>query len=225
MAMGKKPAARQVSPMWVHTGDLPASSGHPFFERLNRVLVESGFDAFVERVVRGVLRGAAGPAEPASGAVFPSAVHRLFRGAVFGARDCVAGVRFAEFAVVSGLGSDRGGTGPLDAVADAPADRRGDPLGGVHVGAGAGGGSGSGTGEDGRRGCDDAGSERGDAKHRAARCWGVVRGVRAASGGGHRGLRRRRERSWGGSTGPGRARRRRTRSGSRPRIRTRRSRR
>ena len=26
MAMGKKPAAQQVSPMWVHTGDLPASS-------------------------------------------------------------------------------------------------------------------------------------------------------------------------------------------------------
>ena len=34
--------------MWVHTGDLPTSSGHPFFERLNRILAESGFDAFVE---------------------------------------------------------------------------------------------------------------------------------------------------------------------------------
>ena len=48
MAMGKRPAARQVSPMWVHTGDLPSSSGHPFFERLNRVLAESEFAAFVE---------------------------------------------------------------------------------------------------------------------------------------------------------------------------------
>ena len=48
MAMGKKPAARQASPMWVNTGDLPTSSGHPFFERLNRILAESGFDAFVE---------------------------------------------------------------------------------------------------------------------------------------------------------------------------------
>ena len=46
--MGKKPAARQASPMWVNTEDLPTSSGHPFFERLNRVLGESGFDAFVE---------------------------------------------------------------------------------------------------------------------------------------------------------------------------------
>ena len=46
--MGKKPAARQASPMWVNTEDLPTSNGHPFFERLNRVLGESGFDAFVE---------------------------------------------------------------------------------------------------------------------------------------------------------------------------------
>ena len=29
--MGKKPAARQASPMWVNTEDLPTSSGHPFF--------------------------------------------------------------------------------------------------------------------------------------------------------------------------------------------------
>ena len=46
--MGKKPAARQVSPMWVNTEDLPTSSGHPFFEWLNRILAESRFDAFVE---------------------------------------------------------------------------------------------------------------------------------------------------------------------------------
>ena len=48
MAMGKKPAARQGSPLWVTTADLPTSAGHPFFERLNRVLDEAGFDAFVE---------------------------------------------------------------------------------------------------------------------------------------------------------------------------------
>ena len=46
--MGKKPAARQASSMWVHHEDLPKSSGHPFFERLDRILTESGFDAFVE---------------------------------------------------------------------------------------------------------------------------------------------------------------------------------
>ena len=57
MAMGKKPAARQPSPMWVTTADLPTNAGHPFFERLNRVLDEAGFDAFVE-----------GPLKPGSSA-------------------------------------------------------------------------------------------------------------------------------------------------------------
>ena len=48
--MGKRPAARQASPMWVDTADLPTNAGHPFFERLNRVLEEAGFDAFVEEL-------------------------------------------------------------------------------------------------------------------------------------------------------------------------------
>ena len=34
--------------MWVSSSDLPRSAGHPFYERLNRVLDASGFDAFVE---------------------------------------------------------------------------------------------------------------------------------------------------------------------------------
>ena len=46
--MGKKPAARPGSRLWVTTADLPTNAGHPFFERLNRVLEEAGFDAFVE---------------------------------------------------------------------------------------------------------------------------------------------------------------------------------
>ena len=34
--------------MWVPTADLPKSAEHPFYERLNRVLDEAGFDAVVE---------------------------------------------------------------------------------------------------------------------------------------------------------------------------------
>ena len=34
--------------MWMPSADLPKSAGHPFYERLNRVLDEAGFDAFVE---------------------------------------------------------------------------------------------------------------------------------------------------------------------------------
>src|SRR3954453_11232412 len=48
MAMGKrKRRARQAS-MWVATQDLPRSAAHPFYRRLNRVLDEAQFDAFVE---------------------------------------------------------------------------------------------------------------------------------------------------------------------------------
>ena len=36
--------------MWVPSADLPRGGGHPFFERLNLVLEEAGFVAFVESV-------------------------------------------------------------------------------------------------------------------------------------------------------------------------------
>ena len=34
--------------MWVASADLPQSAGHPFYQRLNQVLDDAGFDAFVE---------------------------------------------------------------------------------------------------------------------------------------------------------------------------------
>ena len=48
--MGKRPTARQGSPLWVTTADLPTNAGHPFFEQLNRVLEAAGFDAYVEEL-------------------------------------------------------------------------------------------------------------------------------------------------------------------------------
>jgi transposase len=47
MAMGKHRRKRQAS-LWVATQDLPRSAAHPFYERLNRLLDDAGFDAFVE---------------------------------------------------------------------------------------------------------------------------------------------------------------------------------
>ncbi len=49
--MGKKKRARQDL-MWVATRDLPVSPGHPFYQRLNRILDGHGFDEFVESVCR-----------------------------------------------------------------------------------------------------------------------------------------------------------------------------
>ena len=46
--MGKRrPRGRQRS-MWVASAELPRSAGNPFYDRLNRVLDDAGFDAFVE---------------------------------------------------------------------------------------------------------------------------------------------------------------------------------
>ena len=46
--MGKRRRRARQRTMWVASADLPLSAGHPFYERLNRVLDAAGFDAFVE---------------------------------------------------------------------------------------------------------------------------------------------------------------------------------
>ena len=48
MAMGKRSRRWQQPSTWVASSDLPRSAGHPFYERLNRVLHVVGFDCFVE---------------------------------------------------------------------------------------------------------------------------------------------------------------------------------
>jgi len=48
MAMGKKSSEQQE--LWVATQDLPKSPGHPFYEKLNRILSEAGFDRMVEEL-------------------------------------------------------------------------------------------------------------------------------------------------------------------------------
>jgi transposase len=48
MAMGTKRTRDGQASLWVATADLARSAGHPFYERLNRVLDDAGFDAFVE---------------------------------------------------------------------------------------------------------------------------------------------------------------------------------
>ena len=47
MAMGNRPAERQ-SALFVPTEKLARSPGHPFYERVNALLAEEGFDVFVE---------------------------------------------------------------------------------------------------------------------------------------------------------------------------------
>ena len=46
--MGKRRRHARQATMGVATADLLMGVGHPFYARLNRVLDEAGFDAFVE---------------------------------------------------------------------------------------------------------------------------------------------------------------------------------
>lgn len=50
MAMGRREKERQQqSDFWIAHTELPRTVGHPFYERLNQVLEERGFDGFVEQ--------------------------------------------------------------------------------------------------------------------------------------------------------------------------------
>jgi IS5 family transposase len=48
MAMGRRKRERQ-EPLFVTAGGLPKSPGHPFYRKLNELLGEAGFDAWIER--------------------------------------------------------------------------------------------------------------------------------------------------------------------------------
>jgi transposase len=50
MALGRRGGVEDG--LWIPTTELPRSPGHPFYERVNRVLVEAGFDRFVEELCR-----------------------------------------------------------------------------------------------------------------------------------------------------------------------------
>jgi transposase len=49
MAMGRKAQQRRQERFWVASTDLPRTVAHPFYEQLNRLLEEGGFDEFVEQ--------------------------------------------------------------------------------------------------------------------------------------------------------------------------------
>src|SRR5450432_3530215 len=48
MAMGQRSDEPVQGELFITSGDLPQSLGHPFYVKLNALLAEAGFDAFVE---------------------------------------------------------------------------------------------------------------------------------------------------------------------------------
>jgi transposase len=48
MALGRRKPKQQQ--LWLATADLPQSPGHPFYQKLNELLAEAGFDPYVEEL-------------------------------------------------------------------------------------------------------------------------------------------------------------------------------
>jgi transposase len=51
MSMGRRPTQQQTD-LWVPTTDLPQSPGHAFYDKLNALLADAGFDRYVEGLCR-----------------------------------------------------------------------------------------------------------------------------------------------------------------------------
>src|SRR5690606_20237799 len=49
MSLGRKRRERQQE-FWIAAEDLPSTTRHVFYEKLNRLLAEAGFDEFVEEL-------------------------------------------------------------------------------------------------------------------------------------------------------------------------------
>jgi transposase len=48
MSLGKRGPDEKQEPIWIEAARLAIPAGHPFYERLNRLLSKRGFDAFAE---------------------------------------------------------------------------------------------------------------------------------------------------------------------------------
>jgi transposase len=79
MAMGQKKREEQ-SAMWVAVSELPKSVSHPFYEKLNRLLTEQGFDEFVEAACRGFYAEKMGRPSVAPGLYFRLLLLGYFEG-------------------------------------------------------------------------------------------------------------------------------------------------
>ena len=155
MAMGKRKHEEQRG-IWVAVSELPKSVRYLFYEKLNRLLAEHGFDEFVEAQCWRFYAKKMGRPSLAPGQYFRFLLLGYFesldseRGMAWRAGDS-SGVRG-----VFGAGADRVYAGSFDDIADATLDRFGNPSGGVHVGSSVSGDCGSDQGENAGDRCDDA---------------------------------------------------------------------
>jgi transposase len=78
MAMGKRKKHQEW--LWVAAAELPRSPGHPFYERLNRILDADGFDRFVEKLCEKFYAGEIGRPSLSPGRYFRLMLLGYFEG-------------------------------------------------------------------------------------------------------------------------------------------------
>ena len=77
--------------MGVQFGPAAQRGGHPFYERLNRILDAAGFDAFVEEQCAKFYADGVGRPSLVPGRYFRMLLLGYFEGLGLGTGDCVAG--------------------------------------------------------------------------------------------------------------------------------------
>ncbi len=114
MAMGKHRGRARQKTIWVASTDLPQSVGHPFYERLNRVVADAGFDAFVEAQCATCYADGVGRPSLAPGR--DVLLLGYFEG-LDSERAIAWRRRLAEHSAVAGPRVARGAAGPFDTIA------------------------------------------------------------------------------------------------------------
>ena len=131
--MGKRKRGLRQSTMWIATNDLPTTSAHPFYERLNRILDKAGFDTQVERLCARFYAETMGRPSLAPGRYFRLLLIGYFEGLdseraiAWRAADSFALRRFLDMELVEAA------TRPLHDLAHASVDRPRNAPGGLHL--------------------------------------------------------------------------------------------
>ena len=109
MAMGTRRKRRRQHDLWVAASDLPTTAAHPFYQRLNALLDEHDFDAFVEGLCQPYYAATMGRSSVAPGIYFRLLLVGYFegvdseRGIAWRGADSLAIRRFLRIALDEGV--------------------------------------------------------------------------------------------------------------------------
>src|SRR6516225_11432045 len=142
MAMGRRAKQRRQEAIWIAHTELPRTVAHPFYEQLNRLLEERGFDVFVEGQCARFYAERMGRPSLVPGQYFRLLLIGYFEG-IAGERGIAWRAADSLALPISWTETEQGAAGSLDDLAHAAADRGGDASSGVPLGAGVAGGEGT----------------------------------------------------------------------------------